>query len=206
MSYLSYSSYSVNPPPGVELPLYGDEGDAEPLGIDTGIGTATPFRFESETGTEPEPDAKTFSSWSPPSKRTSATTRLSSGFAFFSVSIAARFSNCPPCSFCAALSLSFFSFSFFRRRSSANLRLRRARFFRTSSATALASSPACASYLLSNASMVTARNSVRKVYLPTITQDTKKNEADHPAYATLLNMMNSQSSSVNTWNTVNAEW
>ena len=47
---------------------------------------------------------------------------------------------------------------------------------------------------------------MRKVYLPTITQDTKKNEADHPAYATLLNMMNSQSSSVNTWNTVNVEW
>ena len=195
----------MNPPPGVELPLYGDEGDAEALGIDTGIGTATPFRFESETETEPEPkpDEKTFSSWSPPSKRTSATTRLSSSFSKDSKD---SFSKRPPFSFSAALSLSFFSFSFFRRRSSANLRLRRARFFRTSSATALASSPACASYLLSNASMVTARNSVRKVYLPTITQETKKNEADHPAYATLLNMMNSQSSSVNTWNTVNAEW
>ena len=204
----------MNPPPGVELPLYGDEGDAEPLGIDTGIGTATPFRFES--GTEPEPDAKKVSSASPvESKRTSVTTRLGeSAFAsFLSRAFFVRAEDpsslCPPSSFLssAALSaLSFFSFSFFRRRSSANLFRRRARFFRTSSATALASSPACASYLLSNASMVTARNRVRKVYLPTITQETKKKQADHPAYATLLNMMNSQSSRVNTWNTVKAEW
>ena len=54
--------------------------------------------------------------------------------------------------------------------------------------------------------MVTARNSVRNVYFPTITHDTKNTEADHPAYVTLLNMMNSQSSKVSTWNTANKLW
>ena len=53
---------------------------------------------------------------------------------------------------------------------------------------------------------MTARNSVRNVYLSMITHDTKNTEAGHPAYATLLNMMNSQSSNVSTWNTVNALW
>mmetsp|Transcript_12574 Transcript_12574/g.30515 ORF Transcript_12574/g.30515 Transcript_12574/m.30515 type:complete len:201 (+) Transcript_12574:2721-3323(+) len=74
-------------------------------------------------------------------------------------------------------------------------------FFCTKRVTSRASLDACASYLLSKASIITARNSVRKVYLPTMTHTTKKTLDPHPAYSTVLNMMNSQSSSVNTLNT-----
>ena len=41
--------------------------------------------------------------------------------------------------------------------------------------------------------MVTARKSVRNVYLPTMTHSTKNAEPPHPATSTVLNMMNSQS-------------
>ena len=81
---------------------------------------------------------------------------------------------------------------------SAKRRRRRSRFFLSRRATNRASELACESYLLSNASMVTARKSVRKVYLPTMTHSTKNAEPPHPATSTVLNMMNSQSSRVST--------
>ena len=100
-----------------------------------------------------------------------------------------------------------FFFSFFRRLSDASCRFfRRSRFFRSSLATTLASLLAFGSYLLSNASMVTARNRVRNVYLPTMTHMTKYTDAPHPAYSMDLNMMNSQSSNVSTWNVSSKLW
>mmetsp|Transcript_12577 Transcript_12577/g.30543 ORF Transcript_12577/g.30543 Transcript_12577/m.30543 type:complete len:206 (-) Transcript_12577:1291-1908(-) len=100
---------------------------------------------------------------------------------------------------CSLRSCFFFAFFFFLR--SVKRFFLRARFFFTSRATSRASLDACASYLLSNASIMTAKNSVRNVNLPTMTHVTKKAADPHPAYSTVLNMMNSQSSSVSTWNT-----
>ena len=64
---------------------------------------------------------------------------------------------------------------------SENRLLRGPRCFVMSVATSLASVAASPSYLLSKASMVTARNRVRNVYLPTITHITKNAVAPHPA-------------------------
>ena len=234
-------------PPGVELSLCVDAGDAEPLARATTTrrdgkrvfrvaagsprrGGSTSRRFASpgtratrtsatttESVSEPTSSACSARSRRGVSSPEDVKTRGGSGSVPRFVSPPSRSSRSRDVSVPASPSFASSrapsisrrracSFSLFRRRRSANRRRRRARFRRTNSATARASSPACASYLLSNASMVTARNSVRNVYFPTITHDTKNTEAGHPAYATLLNMINSQSSSVSTWNTVRALW